>query len=352
MYPLTNKRYYFVSGNTTKGFFNLLHTNIKNIDQIFVLNHPSYFLKTAILKELIHKFEDHYNLEIIYSAVGTEYLEGIIIRERSLAFITDTIKGNINNVVNVSITDDQIPQKDFTGDIKKESEHLEEAYEHFTTALKIHDDLEKIYIREMDFSKADEMAENFIHKLLTNISPKNRQPHIYRRLFGATTANGPINIVPQVFKDLSHRVYIKGRAGTGKSVFMKKVAKACEDYGLNIEMYHCSFDPDSIDMVLVPDLDFCIFDSTDPHAFNPEKDGDIIIDLYKDAVAPGVDERYSKEIDEVTKRYKSSLQDGVKSLQRGKSWRLKIERNYVGVDESIIKKITEDLIKSYHITIQ
>lgn len=346
---LINKKHYYVTGNTAKGYLNFLHTNIKGIEQVIILNHISYSIKTTILKNIIYFFEDKADLEIIYSPFGKGFVEGIIIRDKSLAIITNTIKFpklNTTYMTDVLLNDyiHQTGEDDF--DIQQINEHRyrQNAYHYFSEALKVHDDLEKIYIDEMDFLKADQLAEDFISKLLLNISKKNREPHIFRRLFGATTAGGPINIVPQIIKELSQRVYIKGRAGTGKSVFMKKVANACKDYGLDIELYHCSLDPDSIDMVLVPDLNFCIFDSTAPHEFTPNRKEDIIIDLYKGAVTPGVDEKFSQVIKEVTQNYKSFLGKGIHSLREAQLCQNMIE-NHFYIDENAIRKSTQAILK-------
>src|SRR5699024_6248712 len=115
-------------------------------------------------------------------------------------------------------------------------------------------------------------------------------------------------------------------AGTGKSVFMKKVAEACMNHGLDIELYHCSFDPNSVDMVLVRDLDFCIFDSTAPHEKNPDRRDDVVIDLYEEAVAPGTDETYA---------YKSHMTKGMKYLIDGWSLIMEIERKYKYIDSDV-----------------
>lgn len=45
---------------------------------------------------------------------------------------------------------------------------------------------------------------------------------------------------------------IKGGPGCGKSTFMKKIGKAAEDAGLDVEYVLCSSDPDSLDGVLIP----------------------------------------------------------------------------------------------------
>src|SRR5699024_2759711 len=134
----------------------------------------------------------------------------------------------------------------------------------------IHDDLEAIYIQEMDFKRADELIDQFIFRQVKNIPMENRSSQIYRRMFGTNTADGAVNVALELMHPITKRFILKGRAGTGKSVFMKNVAKACEKRGLDVELYHCSFDPSSIDMVLVRN-DFCIMDGTAPHEINPER---------------------------------------------------------------------------------
>src|SRR5690606_31689042 len=102
-------------------------------------------------------------------------------------------------------------------------------------------------------------------------------------------ADGVVNEVPYILNQVKNVYHIKGRAGTGKSTFMRRVVAACEAYGFDLELYHCSFDPGSLDMLLVRELDFCIFDSTEPHEFFPTREGEQIIDLYEEAVNPGTD---------------------------------------------------------------
>src|SRR5690606_2850021 len=88
---------------------------------------------------------------------------------------------------------------DKIGLLKKQyDQELEKAYASFKTGLSVHDDLEAIYINEMDFEKADDVAETFIKDLLQGVSKKEREPHVYYRLFGTSTAEGPITVVPQL----------------------------------------------------------------------------------------------------------------------------------------------------------
>ena len=64
---------------------------------------------------------------------------------------------------------------------------------------------------------------------------------------------------------LEKRLFIKGYPGTGKSSMMKKLANEALKRGYDVQLVWCGLDANSIDMVILPELSFCIFDSTEPH---------------------------------------------------------------------------------------
>ncbi len=331
---MSNKEYY-VTGNTAEGFVNFLPTNVKNFNYVIILKHPSNTLKTTVLKQIIKKYETAHDLEILCSALSDKYLDGVIIREKSLAFVTDKIATpDLLGEIEIDL-ELFLDSPDVDADFAAVNKHTQAAYDDFKTGLAIHDDLEKIYIDQMDFNKADNVAEKFIESLLQGVPEQNRRSYTYRRLFGTNTSDGAVNIIPSLIHPLKNRYYLKGRAGTGKSHFMKKVMQACQNHGFDIELYHCSFDPNSVDMVLVRDLDFCIFDSTDPHEVMPEREEDVIIDLYEKTVTPGTDEKFADEIERVQRNYKGYMKKGMQELKKAGTYREEIEQQYTFTNADI-----------------
>ncbi|BAC14791.1 hypothetical protein [Oceanobacillus iheyensis HTE831] len=324
------KSYYYVTANTAKGFLNLLPSNIERLQQVISLKHPSEKVKAETLQKLITKFETNDKVEVLKSALGEGYLDGIIIRNTGTAILNESIiPDKLNNVVQLDISqftkNNLEKSKEQT---EKINHHRENAYQYLETGLRIHDDLEEIYINEMNFERADEITDSFIHEILQGQPKKNREGYAFHRLFGTTTVDGPVNVIPHITENLSRVFYVKGRAGTGKSTFMQKVANACIESGYDTEIYHCSFDPNSLDMVLVPELKFCLFDSTDPHEFFPAREGEDIIDLYEEAVTPGTDEKYADEINKVNDHYKSYMKKGVVELKKAGAYLEEWEEQY------------------------
>ncbi len=62
---------------------------------------------------------------------------------------------------------------------------------------------------------------------------------------------------------------IKGGPGTGKSSFMKKIAKTAEENSNKYILCPCSSDPQSLDAVILPDRKIVVLDGTAPHTIDP-----------------------------------------------------------------------------------
>ncbi|MFD2044964.1 hypothetical protein ACFSTA_14865 [Ornithinibacillus salinisoli] len=340
---------YYVSGNTAEGLVNFLASNVADFNHVIILKHPSHTLKTALIKKIMKKYEGDNTLEVLLSPLGSEFLDGVIVRDKSIAVVIDTIAtSNLNGAIEIDLnlfSSEEIPKNEMYELAKEKAHELTEAsYANFRTGLQIHDDLEEIYINEMNFDRANEFADEFIDKLLTNIPKKNGKGKVFDRLFGTNTKEGVVNVVPDILNRQPKNYFIKGRAGTGKSTFMKKISNACRHHGLNVELYHCSFDPNSIDMVLVRDLDFCIFDSTDPHEFFPMQEDDEIVDLYQALVTPGTDEKYATEIDKYNNEYKSYMKKGIVNLQEAGDYVKQMEQHFV-ISENEMDRIVAFILE-------
>ena len=96
-----------------------------------------------------------------------------------------------------------------------------------------------------------------------------------KTFMGANTPWGFSSLFDELhnpYKD--ERLYIiKGGAGTGKSSLMKKIAKSAEEAGYETEKVYCSSDPQSLDGLIIPELDFSIADGTAPHVIEPRFPG-------------------------------------------------------------------------------
>ncbi len=101
-------------------------------------------------------------------------------------------------------------------------------------------------------------------------------------LLGANSPTGFYSLYDELIdRDTARSVYIlKGGPGCGKSSFMRRVGRHAEAAGLNVQYIQCSGDPDSLDAIILPDLDAALVDGTAPHVVEPSCPG--VVDHYVD----------------------------------------------------------------------
>lgn len=90
---------------------------------------------------------------------------------------------------------------------------------------------------------------------------------------GGVTPNGFTTHLGELINDTKYYTYIlKGGPGTGKSSFMKRIAKHFEK-SEHVVYYYCSSDPDSLDAIVLSVSKVIIVDGTPPHVFEPKYPG-------------------------------------------------------------------------------
>ncbi len=204
---------------------------------------------------------------------------------------------------------------------KKEKIHLEkaltEAQDAFHVAHKIHDEKESLYMKHMDFELSDILCNALIQRILRNQKVETvGEGKVTERFFGAPLAMRNIDYIEPLTANLQKRYLLKGRPGSGKSTFLKKVAAAILEKGIDVEIYHCSMDPNSVDMIIARELSVALFDCTAPHEYPPIPEKDEIIDLYKECLPIDIDERNEALLSDLNTRYKAAIQVGRDALQK------------------------------------
>ncbi|WP_242694891.1 hypothetical protein [Pseudogracilibacillus auburnensis] len=355
---------YFAGGNTAKGFFNLYDSTLANLGRVFILTGRSTKEKTDIIKRIIETGQKkQLDVEVIHSPFGENELDGVIIRDIGFAIVDgDPPRVLGKEFIGADWETIDLDQADRTAHVdvdeineikQKMDDQYRLAYREYANGLRVHDDWEKIYIDKMDFKKADEVTSQLISRLFQHIDvPAEKVSEEIHRFLGAATPKGSVDFVNNLTAGLSARYFLKGRAGTGKSTVLRKIVAEAKRLGLDMEIYHCGFDPNSLDMVLVRELGWAVFDSTKPHEYFPELPGDEVIDMYELTVAPGTDELFAQEIAEIEAKYRTHMNAGTKYLAEAKKYRDQLEEIYLKVaDTTFLEQIFVDIDKEIQLLI-
>ncbi|SHE66027.1 hypothetical protein [Caloramator proteoclasticus] len=232
------------------------------------------------------------------------------------------------------------------------TDKISEQYSIFFSLLReaklIHDEWEKEYLKGMDFEKADKITQDIIDGLnLTSFDRKGEEVH---RFAGAMTPQGQQCFYEDLIQGLKNRIIVKGRPGTGKSTMTKKVAKAAIEAGLDVEFYHCAFDPSSIDMIIIPARSFVMLDGTAPHVYNPNEN-DKVVDMFE-----CIDQNIVKENEDPIKtievRYRDKINEAKEVYSLIKNLHDDLEKYYIqATDFSEVDALRRRLV-DYFITLK
>ncbi|KKB36460.1 hypothetical protein [Bacillus thermotolerans] len=345
--------HYFARGNTAKGLYHLLESNLYGIKKIFLLDGGTASERTNFFNELSNQLVDQgKDVELLHCPLDSHVIEGLIAVKEETAVLAKgaapSLSGPNVQVLRLSYSP-VVPanQREHVKKLKEQAEAARQnAYTCFQHALAVHDEWEAIYIQQLDRKRANELSNEWINRLLPTVT-RDRKAVIKHRFLGAATSRGAVDFVQNLTEGLANRYFIKGRPGTGKSTMLKKIVAASEERGYDTEVYHCGFDPGSLDMVIVRELGFAIFDSTAPHEYFPEKPTDQVLDLYREIVAAGTDEKNEASIKEIAGRYRSWMNQATAHLNESNRCYQQIEAcSAQARDEKAIKDACEKVLKS------
>ncbi|WP_342577959.1 hypothetical protein [Psychrobacillus sp. FSL K6-2843] len=168
----------------------------------------------------------------------------------------------------------------------------------------IHDDWEQLIQPGMDWKGIDSLLDDLKKKYIGNVKLQ-KNPKLTHRLMGSLTPLGAKDTFSSISKSLKTRLYIKGLPGSGKSSFMKKFGEEAKSHGLDVRYIWCGLDANSIDGVVIPELQLSIVDATSPHIYDPEREGDEIVDFF-----PYIDQNQwaEEELTKVREAYSSEME--------------------------------------------
>jgi hypothetical protein len=345
-------RHYFAGGNTARGFHNLYDSNLQGLERLFILKGGPGTGKSSLMKAIGDEWtEKGFDVELLHCSSDNDSIDGVIIPAIKAGIVDGTAPhiiepkapGAVEEYINLGAAWDgrilRLHKKEIQRLTAQISQYFQKAYDTFHEALAIHDDWEKIYISSMDFKKADELTKRLIEAFFGKMD-LNKKADVRHRFLGAATPKGAVDFVPNLTEDVAKRYFIKGRPGSGKSTLLKKLASAAEERGVDAEIYHCGFDPHSLDMVIFRELGIAIFDSTAPHEYFPSRDGDEIIDMYELLIAPGTDEIFEEALHHISSQYKNKMSEAISYLARAKELHDELEVIYVeAMDFSVVDEI-------------
>lgn len=345
--------HFYAGGNTAKGYTSLLQSSLQDVERLYLLQGGVGLGKLCDIRSIGNQLAAAgYEVWFLHCPSDNAALDGLVFPGLKIGIVDGTaphvvvpekLKAELH-IVNIeeACESEQLDAARHAIDslYNEISQSYELAYSGFAEALRVHDDWEQVYIANMNFQTADELTREYI-QILYGDRKHEKQGRTYHRFLGAATPKGAVDFVPQLTAGLK-RYLVKGRPGSGKSTMLKKLASEAADRGIDVEIYHCGFDPNSLDMIIVRELGFAIFDSTAPHEYFPDRPSDEILDMYERCIQSGTDESYAESINPIKARYSAKMKQSIQLLAQTRSLHDEQERLYAQtVNPSAMERVSE-----------
>lgn len=314
--------HYMGKSYTGQGVKNFYKEIIQEAKRVYFFKGPTTYRLTEILKEVGYAaIRRGKNMEWFYDPLHEEVVEGIyIIDTKTLYLQTDAVDPSYYGAGHEWVPYYNAYKEDRLKDIGPIIRDKQIANDVWLTkgllslsrAKVIHDDWEQLIQPAINWDGINSLLEELKKNGLGNIQLQ-KNAKVTHRLMGSLTPLGAKDTLSSISKNLKSRLYIKGLPGSGKSSFMKKFGEEAKKHGLDVRFIWCGLDANSVDGIVVPELQLCLVDATSPHVYEPEREGDEIVDFFpyidqnlldEEAIAK-VHEAYSNEM-EIAQSYLST----------------------------------------------
>ncbi len=338
----------FPGGNTSQGFFSY-YDHIIAPDaarRIFVLKGGPGVGKSSLMRYIGETMRDHgFDVEFHCCSSDNGSLDGVCIPQIGVAMLDGTAP-HVVDPKNPGAVDEIVHLGDFwdEGLLRQNKQAIMDcnrrvgrlfqmAYFSLREAKAIQDEWESYITEATSFAQVNEAASLLSDEVFSGVTPDFRGQPKARRLFAtAITPDGPVNYLGTVLQDVQRLFVVKGEPGSGKATIIGRIAAQAAAVGLNTEVYHCSFVPQNVDIVVIPDLSTAVANLSAPVYFDPNcltnliscKEINLSAFLNQSTL-----EQYSAEISSCRARFEAAFNRAVGFLSRAKAEHDVMESYYI-----------------------
>lgn len=351
-------RHAYPGGNTCKGFHSfydyILPQNEAN--RIIIIKGGPGVGKSTFMRRIGFEICSlGYNVEFMHCSSDNSSLDGIVITDLKVALIDGTSPhivdpkhpGAIDEIIHLGDfwNEEELRQSkneiiSLTADI---SSSFSRAYKYLGAGKYLYDDIEKIYDEAIDMYVVNKQAEILPAEVFEKLDYSNKSPKERHLFISAITPEGLKNYISNLIEPLNNIYIIKGPHGKGLKKIFSRTAESAILKGLDIEYYHCAFNPEAVEHIVIPELKTGIVTSTRYHMV--EDSAAKVIDLYEDLNNRIID-KYSKELDYDTTEFDALIDKGIEKISQAKTLHDKLEMYYVpSMDFEKIEELRQKTLK-------
>lgn len=282
----------FAGANTSTGFRSFYNFLIgSEAHRLIVLKGGPGVGKSTFIRHVADALiKSGYLVELFHCSSDPDSLDGMAVPELETAIVDGTAPhivdprypGAVDEIVYLGDFWDESAIRSSRGQIiavsKEASRMFARAYRFLRTAGDVLDDWSEANTEALDTGKANIIASQTIQSLLGSGRDAST-PGQTRQLFAsAITPDGFVNYLDTLVASCKDVYVVKGGPGTGKSTLLRRLADEALRRGLDIEMFHCSLNPSSVEHVIIPQIGAAVITSVEPHEWSL-REQDTVVDM-------------------------------------------------------------------------
>ncbi len=277
-------KYIFTSSHTKNGFFTFIPDLIEGLRQVYILKGPAGSGKSTLIRLLGETMcEQGYEIEFWVSAIDPLNPDGVYIPQLDAAVVNGSLPnpidpsypGGIGEIINLG----DFIDKDVTSAKRNDIEKLiaevavksKQAYYLLKQADTVKHEIKKVAAKHLNMPKIKNLIDDLAKDIL------EEQPREKHYFASALTADGMINYIDELSAGCQKRYILIGPSGSAKSTIINELASIFKEKGFILEYYHSGFDVDSLDMVIIKNLQVALVDGGNTEL--TIKPWDIVIDM-------------------------------------------------------------------------
>lgn len=344
-------RNFYAGGNTAYGFYSFFDSVLEGRQRIIIIKGgPGTGKSTLIRRVGLEMAERGYDVDFLHCSSDNRSLDGVVVPALGVAVVDGTAPhvvdprypGAVDEIVNLGDYWDEEFLRRHREEIVEAADTIgqlfQATYRNLEEAREIEKEWETYNAALIDKERLQDLAQ----KLTEEVFPAS--PGVRHFFAGALTPEGMVSFMESLTEGCERRFILKGEPGCGKSVLLRRIVKEALGRGYSVEVFHCAFNPHSLDMVLIPALKTAVLDGSFPHAVEGRRAGDRVIDLMKLAGAGKSEEKGAKP-EEWRKGFDAALKKAFEHLQRASEVHDYLEAFYVqAMDFSAVEEVQQKVL--------
>jgi len=360
-----NIRKVFPGGNTSCGFYSFYDYILpqEEATRIFVIKGgPGVGKSTFMTKIGTEMVNRGYDVEYLQCSSDNDSLDGILIPALKIALIDGTAPhvvdpknpGVVDEIINLGEYWDTskiaVAKNEVMKISKRVARHYKTAYSLLKESKVAYDEWKSYVVESVDSPKYNEILRILLGKVFEDAAANYNSAPKARHLFAsAITPGGLTNHANTLIKPDMKVYAIEGPPGCGvKEMIFRSAQTACE-FGFFTEQFHCPFEPECLDMVIIHDIKSVIVNTSRPFHLDIAsiENSAAVNKINLDAcIKKDVLEEYKQEIGDAKERFYSLLSKAVSNISKAKSLHDKIESYYVSaMDFQSINEKREEVLQ-------